>query len=143
MKKAEVVELLEEVDKDHSGEVDYDEFLQIMTTTLGRNADAKEKRVNAKEDASDRLPFSLMATAYRRKRLLEGLVSRDRAVQQQLQKMSGTLSHKNAEDFFTAAASEPPNADFSTSDRYLKEKDVYDAGETPPHRRANAGMDVL
>ena len=142
MKRAEVVELLEEVDKDHSGEVDYYEFLQIMTTTLGRTADAKEKHVNAKEDASDRLPFSLMATAYRRKRLMEGLVSRDKAVQQQLEKMSGKLG-RSAEDFSTAAASEKPKADFSMSDRYLKEKDVYDAGETPSLQRVNADLDVV
>ena len=88
MKRSEVTALLEEVDKDGSGEVDYDEFLQIMTTTLGRHAEDKPDESRRDQDGEEHMPFSLMATAYRRKRLMEGLVSRDKAVQQQLARMA-------------------------------------------------------
>lgn len=104
MKKSEVVQLLEEVDKDGSGEVDYSEFLQIMTTTLGRNADEKEAAGQGASQADARLPFSLMATAYRRKRLMEGLVSRDKTVQTQMVRMAAQLDEKGTKSASSATS---------------------------------------
>lgn len=42
MKRAELAQLLAEVDHDGSGEVEYPEFLEIMTVTLQRLADEED-----------------------------------------------------------------------------------------------------
>ena len=42
MKRQEMVDLVMEVDHDGSGEVEYAEFLEIMTTTLQRLAEESE-----------------------------------------------------------------------------------------------------
>ncbi|GIL65673.1 hypothetical protein Vafri_19343 [Volvox africanus] len=83
MKRTELAQLLAEVDHDGSGEVEYPEFLEIMTVTLQRLAE---------EDDSDKnegqVPFGLMATAYRRKRLMEGIINGHKEVQAQIQQIS-------------------------------------------------------
>ncbi|GIL91967.1 hypothetical protein Vretifemale_19650 [Volvox reticuliferus] len=83
MKRTELAQLLAEVDHDGSGEVEYSEFLEIMTVTLQRLAE---------EDDSDKnegqVPFGLMATAYRRKRLMEGIINGHKEVQAQIQQIS-------------------------------------------------------
>ena len=115
--KKEVAALLEEVDKDGSGEVEYPEFLEIMTCTLTKLAQEKEEgEGSAPEPAVPAaaspgpaspdtavaaagaeggggggadsvgggptgpgtgsvagLPFDIVATAYRRKKLMEAL----------------------------------------------------------------------
>lgn len=98
MKRSEVVALIEEVDKDGSGEVDYCEFLQIMTTTLGKNAESNEDNGSNGAQKESSIPFSLMATAYRRKRLMEGLISRDKSVQEQVARMAEALEAANISD---------------------------------------------
>lgn len=83
MKKAELEELLSEVDHDGSGEVEYPEFLEIMTVTLQRLAEEEDSAKN-----EGQVPFALMATAYRRKRLMEGIIQGDKEVQAQIQQIS-------------------------------------------------------
>jgi hypothetical protein len=72
-------------------QVEYEEFLQIMTTTLQRLA---EEREAAEEGGvggggeGGQVPFALMATAYRRKRLMEGIIHGDKDVMSQITAMS-------------------------------------------------------
>ncbi|KXZ55409.1 hypothetical protein GPECTOR_3g60 [Gonium pectorale] len=83
MKRAELAALLAEVDHDGSGEVEYPEFLEIMTVTLQRLAEEEDTEKN-----EGQVPFALMATAYRRKRLMEGIINGDKEVQAQIQQIS-------------------------------------------------------
>jgi hypothetical protein len=61
LSRDEVSAILSEVDHDGSGEVEYSEFIEIMTTTLAR---MEEKREEEGGEASP-VPFALLATAYR------------------------------------------------------------------------------
>ncbi|GLC54002.1 hypothetical protein PLESTB_000813300 [Pleodorina starrii] len=83
MKRAELAQLLAEVDHDGSGEVEYPEFLEIMTVTLQRLAEEDDSEKN-----EGQVPFGLMATAYRRKRLMEGIINGHKEVQAQIQQIS-------------------------------------------------------
>ncbi|KAG2424197.1 hypothetical protein HXX76_014730 [Chlamydomonas incerta] len=83
MKRAELSALLAEVDHDGSGEVEYPEFLEIMTVTLQRLSEEEGSEKN-----EGQVPFALMATAYRRKRLMEGIINGDKEVQAQIQQIS-------------------------------------------------------
>jgi Ca2+-binding EF-hand superfamily protein len=47
VKRAEIGELLAEVDSDGSGEVEYPEFIEIMTSTLAKLAEKKEQEGSA------------------------------------------------------------------------------------------------
>jgi hypothetical protein len=47
VKRAEISELLAEVDSDGSGEVEYPEFIEIMTSTLAKLAEKKEEEGSA------------------------------------------------------------------------------------------------
>eukprot|EP00195_Chlamydomonas_chlamydogama_P012417 CAMPEP_0202908874 /NCGR_PEP_ID=MMETSP1392-20130828/47499_1 /ASSEMBLY_ACC=CAM_ASM_000868 /TAXON_ID=225041 /ORGANISM="Chlamydomonas chlamydogama, Strain SAG 11-48b" /LENGTH=157 /DNA_ID=CAMNT_0049598399 /DNA_START=254 /DNA_END=724 /DNA_ORIENTATION=+ len=67
--KAEIEELVNEVDHDGTGELEYPEFLEIMTDTLHRLSEEAHEEGN-----KGQVPFALMATAYRRKKLLEGIM---------------------------------------------------------------------
>lgn len=86
----EIKEMLDEVDRDGSGEVEYPEFLEIMTSTLAKLAERKE----TENKASAQVPFALMATAYRRKRLMEGLISGDKDITAQIAQMSDEQSRE-------------------------------------------------
>ncbi|KAG2496580.1 hypothetical protein HYH03_005402 [Edaphochlamys debaryana] len=83
MKRSELAALLAEVDHDGSGEVEYPEFLEIMTVTLQRLSEEEDSEKN-----EGQVPFALMATAYRRKRLMEGIINGDKEVQAQIQQIS-------------------------------------------------------
>jgi len=97
MKKSEIEELLAEVDHDGSGEVEYLEFLEIMTTTLQRLAE--EREADEAHAGEGQVPFALMATAYRRKRLMEGIISGDKEVMTQI----AQLSEKQTQEAAAAA----------------------------------------
>jgi Ca2+-binding EF-hand superfamily protein len=47
VKRSEIGELLAEVDSDGSGEVEYPEFIEIMTSTLSKLAEKKEQEGSA------------------------------------------------------------------------------------------------
>jgi hypothetical protein len=47
VKRAEIGELLAEVDSDGSGEVEYPEFIEVMTSTLAKLAEKKEQEGSA------------------------------------------------------------------------------------------------
>ncbi|GAX82767.1 hypothetical protein CEUSTIGMA_g10193.t1 [Chlamydomonas eustigma] len=64
--KNEILELMKDVDEDQSGELDFSGFLEIMTHTLHQMTEQKKK--------GDQIPFALMATAYRRKKILEDVL---------------------------------------------------------------------
>ena len=78
-------ELLDEVDRDGSGECEYPEFVEIMTLSLDR---IREEQERSGEKQGPDISFDLMATAYRRKRLMEGLMSSDREAQNQILHLS-------------------------------------------------------
>lgn len=80
-------ELLDDVDRDGSGECEYPEFVEIMTISLSRIREEQEK---SGETQGPDISFDLMATAYRRKRLMEGLMSGDRDVQNQILSMASS-----------------------------------------------------
>ena len=46
VRRQEIEEMLDEVDRDGSGEVEYPEFLEIMTTTLAKLQERKEQQSN-------------------------------------------------------------------------------------------------
>lgn len=83
-----------EVNRGTSDEVGYPEFLEIMTTTLEQISEENEAAMQSGKSASTQagIPFSLMATAYRRKRLLEGLITRDRDMQAQIAILADELT---------------------------------------------------
>lgn len=111
MSKAEVKQVLDEVDRDGSGEVEYPEFLEIMTSTIQKLADRKEKG-----EQGAQISFDLLATAYRRKRFMEGLLTGDRELQQQ---MADIADLKEAEQGTQgqAAAADKGSAGPETSQR--------------------------
>jgi hypothetical protein len=111
--RAEVEAMLDEVDRDGSGEVEYAEFLEIMTKQLTRLAEQKEQQeaaaaaaaaaaaqrlqggehegaVDADQQkpeapsaaaaaaAAASLPFDVVVTAYRRKKLMGALEEDDK-----------------------------------------------------------------
>ena len=72
LRKDEVNALVAEVDPLKTGEVDLTGFLYIMTTTM--------EKLSEQENAAPSVPFSLVSTAYRRKRMMEGLLTGDKEV---------------------------------------------------------------
>mmetsp|Transcript_21994 Transcript_21994/g.48014 ORF Transcript_21994/g.48014 Transcript_21994/m.48014 type:complete len:464 (+) Transcript_21994:254-1645(+) len=88
MKNSEILELVKTVDHDGSGELEMAEFLEIMTFTMQKVA---EERAAKNEE---QVPFGLVATAYRRKRLMEGIMTSDREVQAQIAQMSDRLAQE-------------------------------------------------
>lgn len=56
--RAEISELLAEVDSDGSGEVEYPEFIQIMTSTLAKLSERKEQEGSNQVAAHDRYCLS-------------------------------------------------------------------------------------
>ncbi|OAE22191.1 hypothetical protein AXG93_3271s1340 [Marchantia polymorpha subsp. ruderalis] len=67
-KRSEIEEMLAEVDADGSGEVEYAEFVQIMTTKMDSQSQEQEAK-NAQPGKAQPLPFPLLAQAYRRKKV--------------------------------------------------------------------------
>jgi hypothetical protein len=61
------------------------EFLEVMTSTLQR---IELEHAESGRNSPQQVPFALVATAYRRKRLLEGILSSDKSVQKALQQMN-------------------------------------------------------
>eukprot|EP00798_Chlamydomonas_sp_ICE-L_P015191 gene15192-21266_t len=74
--KKEVADRVGAVDTDGSGEVEYEEFIRIMTDTLEKAA--KEAEENGDGGQAGMVPFSLMSTAYKRKRFLSGIMGGNR-----------------------------------------------------------------
>lgn len=85
--------MLMEANRGGSDEVGYPEFLEIMTSTLNKMSEESEAATLPGKPASAQagIPFSLMATAYRRKRLMEGLITRDRDMQAQIALLADEL----------------------------------------------------
>eukprot|EP00892_Ulva_mutabilis_P007631 jgi/Ulvmu1/523/UM001_0531.1 len=83
--RAEIQDLLDEVDRDGSGSCEYIEYVEIMTKSLSR---IREEQQRSGEKQGPDISFELMATAYRRKRLMEGLMSGDREAQNQILTMA-------------------------------------------------------
>eukprot|EP00899_Mesostigma_viride_P007199 jgi/Mesvir1/16480/Mv10038-RA.2 len=86
-KRSHIIKTLAAVDSDGSGEVEYEEFIQIMTGELhqednGLDDDDNPEKTKAK--ARNPLPFKLLATAYRRKMLVESLIERDEETMQKM-----------------------------------------------------------
>jgi len=72
--RRQVEEMMDEVDEDKSGEVELPEFEQIMTKQLMADPDEKSKS----SSGMGAVPFHVIATSYRRKRLLDAILSGDR-----------------------------------------------------------------
>jgi hypothetical protein len=88
------------VDRDGSGECEYPEFVEIMTLSLDR---IREEQQRSGEKQGPDISFDIMATAYRRKRLMEGLMSSDRDAQNQILHMAANQLNE-VEALKTAAA---------------------------------------
>ncbi|GAX82317.1 hypothetical protein CEUSTIGMA_g9746.t1 [Chlamydomonas eustigma] len=88
----EIQEIVQEVDDEGTGELGIAEFLEIMTTTMHKLA---EDESGTRQPT---VPFGLVATAYRRKRLLEGIMTSDKEVRAQLQQ----LNEKQAQEALLA-----------------------------------------
>ena len=75
MSKSEIQSLVDEVDHDHTGELEWTEFIEIFLETLRRVAEEKRDEEEAGESGaqSSQVPLALMATAYRRKKILGGI----------------------------------------------------------------------
>lgn len=88
-----------EVNRGGSDEVGYPEFLEIMTSTLTKLSEESEAAAQTGKSTSAQagIPFSLMATAYRRKRLMEGLITRDRDMQAQIALLADELLEESGE----------------------------------------------
>ncbi|KAL2634804.1 hypothetical protein R1flu_006283 [Riccia fluitans] len=82
-KRSEMEEMLAEVDADGSGEVEYAEFVQIMTTKM--DARSQEQEPRNQPGKAQPLPFPLLAQAYRRKKLMEAVMGGDKSTQERLQ----------------------------------------------------------
>mmetsp|Transcript_21347 Transcript_21347/g.59181 ORF Transcript_21347/g.59181 Transcript_21347/m.59181 type:complete len:414 (+) Transcript_21347:131-1372(+) len=101
LRKAEIEEILAEVGMNADGEVEYPQFLEIMTVTLQKIAEEQAED----KSRSSQVPFSLMATAYRRKRLMEGIISGDKETMGQIVQLSERQAQDAAmRDAATAAA---------------------------------------
>lgn len=76
--------IVDEVDRDHTGVMEYPEFEEVMTQTLQRVEERKRQEDEATAAAGGvphravHVPFSLMVTAYKRMRLMETLMSNDK-----------------------------------------------------------------
>eukprot|EP00884_Botryococcus_braunii_P021592 jgi/Botrbrau1/8116/Bobra.0308s0011.1 len=73
MRPSEIQAMVKEVDNDGSGELEYEEFVHIMTNILTRSEGSNGKPAAA-------LPFEVTATSYRRKKLIEAMKSGDQEV---------------------------------------------------------------
>ena len=58
----------------HTGDIGWNEFLQIMTSTLQK----LHEQPDGAEERGHQLPFTLMATQYRRMKYLSGIISGDK-----------------------------------------------------------------
>lgn len=89
------------MDRDGSGECEYPEFVEIMTLSLNKIREEQEK---TGETQGPDISFELMATAYRRKRLMEGLMSGDRCAPTTIRVEAGLLAARAAALSASAAA---------------------------------------
>lgn len=83
--------MMTEVDRDQSGEIGYMEFLEVMTPSIERT---KEEAVR-----KGALPFSVVATSYRRKKLIEGLISDKKEIKEHLKQLAKELKFKEQGKF--------------------------------------------
>eukprot|EP00249_Psilotum_nudum_P013065 c24133_g1_i2 orf=220-1269(+) len=81
VRRSEVEKILSKVGSGGSGEVEYPEFVQIMTLKL----DSQVQEATSEEKTNKQsLPFQLLAQAYRRKKLMEAVMGGDKAAQERL-----------------------------------------------------------
>lgn len=101
--REKVKELVEEVDEDGSGKIEFDEFLLIMRSIKkreGQGADAKggsslsdffkdmiEGNLNRMGDMDNELPFMLNFSLYRRRRIMDAIMSNDDSKKKEGQKI--------------------------------------------------------
>lgn len=74
LSKKEIQELVDEVDHDKTGELEWTEFIEIFLETLRRLSEEKREEEELGEPGkTNQVPLALMATAYRRKKILGGI----------------------------------------------------------------------
>ena len=64
-----VEKMFDEVDEDGSGEIDFHEFVEVMTHTMEQQTHEENEEASEKQEKP--LPFPMMAMAYRRRKLME------------------------------------------------------------------------
>ena len=73
LSKSEIQNLVDEVDHDHTGELEWSEFVEIFQETLRRLSEEKQEEGDPTSSKQSQVPLALMATAYRRKKILGGI----------------------------------------------------------------------
>ncbi|MEW5312235.1 MAG: hypothetical protein WDW38_003882 [Sanguina aurantia] len=101
-----VLALLQEVDHDHSGAVEYGEFLEIMVEVFQRRAEAQQDEGNTQHAE---VPYALMVTAYRRKRMMEGLIRGDTDMTEKIDDM-GRRAEKAKQQAILVTPAKPVRA---------------------------------
>ncbi|KRX08978.1 hypothetical protein PPERSA_08181 [Pseudocohnilembus persalinus] len=88
--RQEVQALIDSVDDDKSGQIEFNEFLQIMSGRLGKKGDKSEnekklifeffKKMSTgqlSDDMDKNIPFRLNVSTYRRRKILEAIMQKD------------------------------------------------------------------
>ncbi|XRB04568.1 centrin-1 [Pycnococcus provasolii] len=145
IKRKECEALLAEVDRDGSGEVEYPEFVEIMTTKLSKRNDEDDDDVSdaVKADAArakkKALPFQLLATAYRRKRMLEAVIHDENGMRAKLALKAEENEEEEEEEKQKAAAAEEKGTKSTTTKNSAGRKSSS-AGISPAPVRSRANV---
>ncbi|EFJ32174.1 hypothetical protein SELMODRAFT_407440 [Selaginella moellendorffii] len=149
VKRSEVDRMLDEVDEDKSGEVEYPEFVQIMTTKL--DSQSKEDLEEEAKPKVQPLPFQLLAQAYRRKKMMEAVMGGDKAAQQRLRAKAdeaeserlAVLAAMEAEKQNPALAyKEPGRVDLQQQSPDLRKFTSFNLFQKAQLRKMDAGFPV-
>mmetsp|Transcript_22449 Transcript_22449/g.31208 ORF Transcript_22449/g.31208 Transcript_22449/m.31208 type:complete len:437 (-) Transcript_22449:160-1470(-) len=99
MPQHDLLTLKQGLDKDGDGEVDYSEFVAFMMPKLENHSLLTDANVDCARQADiPALPFPLVATAYRRRKLLEALLSNDIAARKRLTDVTHKSRQSAAKD---------------------------------------------
>lgn len=71
------------------------------------------------------VPFALMATAYRRKRMMEGMLNGDKEVKQQMVQMADDLQHQQQQQQAAAEAAKIPSTSTTPSKPSPRPSDAH------------------
>lgn len=70
-----LAKIMKDVDTDGSGELEYSEFSQLMTERLETSMERESRPIGDQDPPLPAIPFPLLATAYRRRKLLQAMLT--------------------------------------------------------------------